>query len=202
MADHRVKTCLGTLHVTTEGAGPPVVFWGSLLMSGAMWAAQAAHLSGRYRVVRIDPPGHGRSDPLSRGFSLDECARCVVETLDALGMARAHIVGSSWGGMVAGCFATAHPDRTGALVLVSATASPAGVRQRVEFAVLVTLLGLFARMPAPLKATAAWRGAPMTARSPSIATALPNSASSMPSAGSNLATWPHWSVPPWSRCSI
>jgi 3-oxoadipate enol-lactonase len=101
MVDHRGDTCLGALQVSSEGAG-------------------------RYRDVCIDPPGHGRSGPLTSSFSVDGCARCVVEMLDALSIDRAHVVGSSWGGRVGGCFAATRPDRAGALMLMCATASPAG----------------------------------------------------------------------------
>ena len=77
-----VPTCLGRLRVRSVGEGPAMVFWSSLLMDARMWMAQARYFSLRYRVVLINPPGHGDSAALSRAFTFAECARCVSEVLD------------------------------------------------------------------------------------------------------------------------
>lgn len=144
--DHDIPTCLGRLRVRDSGgAGAPILFWSSLLMSGCMWQAQAAHFAGRYRVLLIDPPGHGDSEALQRHFSFDECARCLVEILDHLNLTRAHFVGNSWGGMIGATFAALHPQRLETAVLMNATASPAGLKHKLEFpvmAVMARLLGL------------------------------------------------------------
>ena len=105
MEQHTVDTVLGRLRVRTEGDGDAVMFWPSLLMTGDMWSAQAAHFGGRRRVILVDPPGHGGSEKLTRTFSFDECARCVVDILDGLGIASTHFVGNSWSGMIGGTFA-------------------------------------------------------------------------------------------------
>nr|WP_225578927.1 alpha/beta fold hydrolase [Pseudomonas sp. PDM14] len=143
---HDIPTCLGRLRVRDSGGtGMPMLFWSSLLMSGGMWQAQAEHFAGRYRVLLIDPPGHGDSEALQRHFAFDECARCLVEVLDHLGLAQGHFVGNSWGGMIGATFAARYPGRLGVAVLMNATASPAGWKHRLEFpllAVLARLLGL------------------------------------------------------------
>lgn len=143
---HDIPTCLGRLRVRDSGgAGMPMLFWSSLLMSGSMWQTQAAHFAGNYRVLLIDPPGHGDSEALQRHFAFDECARCLVEILDHLGLARSHFVGNSWGGMIGATFAARYPERLGVAVLMNATASPAGLKHKLEFpvmAVMARLLGL------------------------------------------------------------
>lgn len=143
---HDIPTCLGRLRVRDSGGtGMPMLFWSSLLMSGGMWQAQAEHFAGRYRVLLIDPPGHGDSEALQRHFAFDECARCLVEVLDHLGLAQGHFVGNSWGGMIGATFAARYPGRLGVAVLMNATASPADWKHRLEFpllAVLARLLGL------------------------------------------------------------
>ncbi len=135
-----VDTVLGRLRVHVGGRGPAILFWPSLMMDGSMWSAQAAHFIRRHRVVLIDPPGHGDSEALTRRFSFEECARCIVQILDALGIARAHVVGNSWGGMIGGTFAALHPQRLGVAVLMNATASRCGLRQKLEFAALIRLV--------------------------------------------------------------
>ena len=79
-----------------------------------------------HRVVLVDPPGHGDSERLTRAFTFDECAQCIVDVLDGLGIDRAHFVGNSWGGMIGGTFAATHPDRVGRAVLMNCTASRRG----------------------------------------------------------------------------
>ncbi|WP_184667567.1 alpha/beta fold hydrolase [Rhodanobacter sp. A1T4] len=142
-----VSTCLGRLRVTVDGAGPAILFWPSLLMSAQMWAAQAEHFKDRFQVVLIDPPGHGDSEALQRTFTFEECARCIEQILDALNITRAHFVGNSWGGMIGGTFVALHPDRVGAAVLMNCTGSAAGLRQKIEYAVLVRLVRTLGGIP-------------------------------------------------------
>ncbi|MDB5987160.1 MAG: alpha/beta fold hydrolase [Nevskia sp.] len=135
-----VPTVLGRVRVHVGGRGPAILFWPSLMMSGSMWSAQAAHFVGTHQVVLIDPPGHGDSESLTRGFTFEQCAQSIVQILDALGIGRAHFVGNSWGGMIGGTFAALHPDRVGVSVLMNCTASPCGLRQKLEFAMLIRIV--------------------------------------------------------------
>lgn len=134
-----VDTALGTLRVQVGGAGSPIVFWPSLLMTGDMWHAVADDLVAHWQVVLVDPPGQGGSQPLSDMFTFGDCARCVVDILDGLGIDRAHFVGNSWGGMIGATFAATYPERIGRAVLMNCTAGRASVRQKVQFAMLLRL---------------------------------------------------------------
>lgn len=145
-----IPTVLGRLRVRAAGQGPALLFWSSLLMSGRMWGAQAAHFRDRYRVVLVDPPGHGDSEPLARDFTFEECARCVVQVLDALGIERTHYVGNSWGGMIGGTFAARHPERLLSSVLMNCTASPVGVKQKIEYTILTRALRLIGGIRGPM----------------------------------------------------
>lgn len=148
---HRdVATKLGELRVRTVGEGPALLFWSSLLMSGDMWLAQARHFSKSYQVILVDPPGHGESEALHRGFEFSECALCVVQVLDALDIRKTHYVGNSWGGMIGGTFAALFPERVGAAVLMNCTASAVGWKQRLEYEFLCRLIRTVGYVPAPL----------------------------------------------------
>jgi 3-oxoadipate enol-lactonase len=72
-------------------------------------------------------------------FTLSDCAHCVVDILDGLGLDRAHFVGNSWGGMTGATFAARHPERIGRAVLMNCTAGRASLRQKLQFAVLLRL---------------------------------------------------------------
>ena len=139
MIDHDVQTVLGRIHVRVGGEGPAMLFWPSLLMTADMWAAQAAYFADRYRVVLVDPPGHGRSQPLTSMFSFDDNVRCITEILDHLQITTTHFVGNSWGGMIGGTFAARHPDRISSAVLMNCTGSAARRQQKIEYAFLLRL---------------------------------------------------------------
>jgi 3-oxoadipate enol-lactonase len=145
-----ISTVLGRVRVRVHGTGEPMLFWPSLLMTGDMWAAQAEHFKHRHRVILVDPPGHGGSDPLTAMFSFADCARCIVDILDGLGIDTAHIVGNSWGGMIGATFAATYPDRIGRAVLMNCTASPARTRQTLEYAILLGLARLLGGIRPPL----------------------------------------------------
>lgn len=145
-----IDTALGRVRVQVSGSGPAMVFWPSLLMTGEMWTAQARHFSDRYRVILVDPPGHGGSSPLSATFTFDECARTVADVLDGLGVDRAHVIGNSWGGMIGATFATRYPERVGCAVLMNCTTSAAGTWQRLEYGALLQLARLLGRIRPPL----------------------------------------------------
>jgi 3-oxoadipate enol-lactonase len=132
-----VDTVLGRIRVQVGGSGSPIVFWPSLLMTGDMWHGVAENLIARRQVVLVDPPGQGGSQPLSDFFSFDDCARCVADILDGLGLDKAHFVGNSWGGMIGATFAATYPERVGGAVLMNCTAGRAGIRQKLEFAMLL-----------------------------------------------------------------
>lgn len=162
-----VDTVLGTIRVqVSAGTGPAVLMWPSLLMTGNLWAGQAAHFGDTHRLVLIDPPGHGGSAALRAMFSFTDCARCVVDLLDGLDIDRTHFVGNSWGGMIGGTFAALYPDRLDRAVLMNCTASKAGVVQKIQYAALVwsaTALGGI-RPPLTRSAIRAFLG-PTTLRS-------------------------------------
>ena len=104
-----------------DGA-PVIVFSNSIGATLEMWDAQARALSDRYRVLRYDTRGHGRSPVVDAPITLDTLAADLAGLLDALDIARAHVVGLSLGGMTAQAFGAAYPDRVHGLVLMATSA--------------------------------------------------------------------------------
>ncbi len=85
----------------SKGTGPGVVFIHGNSSSGKSFQNQLTGAFGeKYRVVAIDLPGHGDSEPLSNAsdYSFPAYARAVVEAVDALDMKGAVIAGWSLGG--------------------------------------------------------------------------------------------------------
>lgn len=142
-----ISTVLGAINVHVLGNGPAMVCWPSLLMHGDMWRAQAEHYSERYQVVLIDSPGHGGSEALTRHFTMEECALCLVQILDALKVQECVLLGNSWGGMMGGVFAAVYPARARAAVLMNCTASTVNWPQKLEFLAMTAVLRRCQKFP-------------------------------------------------------
>ena len=84
---------------------------------------QLQALGGRFRAIAWDAPGYGESDRLAaESPTAADYADSFAALLDALGIARAVVVGSSLGALIAGAFAARRPERTAGLLLLN----PAG----------------------------------------------------------------------------
>ncbi|WP_419866357.1 alpha/beta fold hydrolase [Mycobacterium scrofulaceum] len=138
----------------SPGTGRAVLLWPSLLMTGDLWAGQAAKFGAGHRLVLIDPPGHGGSEPLRSAFTFTDCARCVVDLLDGLGIDKAHFVGNSWGGMIGATFAARHPDRLDRAVLMNCTASKAGAVQKARYTAMLRAAAVLGGIRPPLTRSA------------------------------------------------
>jgi pimeloyl-ACP methyl ester carboxylesterase len=95
--------------------------------SSRAWYGWVPHLARRYCVVRPDMRGFGDSTPMPRDFpwTLDVVIDDFVRLMDALAVARFHLVGAKIGGVIARAFAARRPDRVRTLTVVG---SPPPVR--------------------------------------------------------------------------
>ena len=149
LPEQRIPTQLGLINVRFGGKpdGPPMVFWPSLLVDSSMWRDQYQHYAPTHRVVLIDPPGAGRSEPLRRTFELAECGDCLVAVLDALGIDRCLLVGTSWGALLGSVFAALYPERLHGAVLINGSATPPSASEVAQMTQLVTALEGMTAMP-------------------------------------------------------
>lgn len=101
------------------------------------WRSQLAGLANRFRVVAWDAPGAGASPDPAETFTLADWAHSLADFLDALDIDRAHVIGLSWGGVLAQELYRLDPARVDHLVLADTYAGwkgslPAGaVEQRL-----------------------------------------------------------------------
>lgn len=115
----------GRLAVHTAGPieASTIVLAHSILASTRMWQGQVEGLLGRgLRVVSIDTRGHGASDEPPPQCTLDDLVEDCVQILDELGIASAHFMGVSLGGMVGLGMGILHPDRVTSLIVCDARA--------------------------------------------------------------------------------
>lgn len=104
-----------------DGA-PAVLLSNSLGTRLDMWAPQMDALTGRFRVLRYDSRGHGRSDVPAGGYGMDRLGRDAIELLDILGLDTVHFCGLSKGGMVGQWLGARAPERLGRMVLANTSA--------------------------------------------------------------------------------
>jgi len=72
----------------------------------------------KYRVIVFDYRGVGRTDKLDIPYSIDMLADDTVGLMDALGIRKAHVMGTSMGSQIAQTIAAKYPDRVNGLILV------------------------------------------------------------------------------------
>ncbi|MCI0553510.1 MAG: alpha/beta hydrolase [Anaerolineae bacterium] len=110
----------GKLWYEIGGEGDTLVLIHAGFVDSRMWDDQWDAFTERYRVIRFDQRGYGKSDPaqgpLSRRADL-------LRLLDGLEVERAVLLGCSMGGETAMDIALEHPERIPALIVASATPS-------------------------------------------------------------------------------
>jgi len=113
-----VQTEGARLYAEVSGDGPAVVFLHPGLWDSRTWDPQFASFAERYRVLRYDARGYGRSTRPEPGVPYSH-VRDLVAVLDDVGIERAALVGCSMGGGIEIDFALEYPQRAAALVLVA-----------------------------------------------------------------------------------
>jgi pimeloyl-ACP methyl ester carboxylesterase len=105
------------VRVLEVGEGPPLLLVHGSGMSASTWAPLIPYL-GRHHVIALDLPGFGLSDPFDYGGqSLRQHAVAQLSSLlDALGLERVPVIGTSLGGMWALSLAVAAPARVSVVV--------------------------------------------------------------------------------------
>jgi pimeloyl-ACP methyl ester carboxylesterase len=116
------------LHVVIDGGpgAPPLLLIHGSGATGSMWAPVVPPLAAVYRVIRVDLPGCGQSEPAST-YAVPRQADRVAAVLDELGVDDLRVVGHSSGGYVATALVEQRPDLVSSLVLVSSGPSPAAL---------------------------------------------------------------------------
>jgi pimeloyl-ACP methyl ester carboxylesterase len=110
----------GRISILSAGRGATVLCIHGLGGTKASFLPTVAALADSHRVVALDLPGSGESDkPIGAPYDAAWFGRAVFETMDALGVERAHLAGNSMGGRVAIEAGLMQRERVGGLVLLS-----------------------------------------------------------------------------------
>jgi pimeloyl-ACP methyl ester carboxylesterase len=94
-----------------QGEGPCMVLLHGYLESGEIWEDFTPGLTGRFRVICVDLPGHGQSGTWGKIHTMDDLAGAVRAVLDAENIRKIVLLGHSMGGYVTMAFAELFPER-------------------------------------------------------------------------------------------
>ncbi|WP_371347990.1 alpha/beta fold hydrolase [Ancylobacter sp. IITR112] len=119
-----VRSAEAEIAIRVDGPAhlPWLVLSNSLAADMSMWDDQMPALTRSHRVLRYDSRGHGRSTAPAGPYSFDHLVGDLLAAMDAVGAARADLLGLSMGGMTALGVGLAYPERVGRLICAAARA--------------------------------------------------------------------------------
>lgn len=137
-----------------QGDGPPLLLMHGAEASRLMFSALMPLLAPHFSVIAYDQRDCGNTDGPEAGSTLADLADDAQQLIQALGLPRAHVFGSSFGGRVAQALALRHPRAVGRLVLGSTWPLPESYEALCPEA--PRLADLRRRLPATAEELATW----------------------------------------------
>ncbi|HMO67223.1 MAG TPA: alpha/beta fold hydrolase [Novosphingobium sp.] len=127
---------IGTNYIAAGEGDPLILIHGSGpgVTAFANWRGVIPDFAQHFQCYAPDTLGYGYTDfPADiRGFSMDRWVAHLIGFMDALGIARAHFIGNSYGGALTLALATRHPERVGRIVLMGSAGLPFAMTAGLE----------------------------------------------------------------------
>ncbi len=111
-----------SIYYETQGSGHPVILLSGYACDHTYWLPIVDKLARDSQVITVDNRGSGQTTDQGEPLSIELMANDVLKLMQHLKIDKAHIVGSSMGGMIAQVFAATHPDKAGKLCLMNTSA--------------------------------------------------------------------------------
>lgn len=129
--------------VAIAGSGIPLVVVHGFAAAGVLYAQTLSRLVGMgFKVIAIDTPGHGSTDPVRPFSPLSRYTDQIVMAIQELGINKAVLLGHSMGGRLVAEVAARQPERTAGVVLVDAIAGDTWDHLVTGFRILPAGLGV------------------------------------------------------------
>jgi len=143
---HQVTHDRATIDYDVDGPhdGPALLLVNSIGSTRELWVRQMPAWSGRFRVIRYDARGHGRSSVPRGDYTIAQLGGDAIAILDALQIPAAHVCGISLGGLTAQWIGVHAPDRLRSLVLANTAARIGSLESWSERIALVRERGMSA----------------------------------------------------------
>lgn len=111
MKEGKVRVRDGEMFYRQQGNGEPLILIHSMGLSSDLWTPVMGPLSEKFSVYAVDLIGHGDSDKPDLNYEVIDHARCITEFMDAVGIQKARVVGSSIGAMISIDLSVYYPER-------------------------------------------------------------------------------------------
>lgn len=99
--------------------GEMLILNNGVFMNTASWVFQLPDLSRRYRILAYDMRGQGQSEHPEGEYSLEQHAGDLAALMSALGIPKAHMVGTSYGGELNLVMGIRYPERCHSFVIIA-----------------------------------------------------------------------------------
>ncbi|KKK37889.1 alpha/beta hydrolase [Mesobacillus campisalis] len=120
----QVNLPAGTVSYIDEGRGEAILLLHGFCGSSEYWEKVIPVLSGNYRVIAPDLPGHGESGQLAEGYSIETIADHMKSFLQKLELDNVIMFGHSLGGYITLSFARKYVEGLNGFSLIHSTAHP------------------------------------------------------------------------------
>lgn len=101
------------------GTGFPVIFIHGYGAKKEIWRTQVVDISKKFKTITFDLRGTGESDRPNIPYTMNMLAEDVKGLMDFIGVEKAHLIGRSFGGMIAQHFVLKYPDKVDKLILIA-----------------------------------------------------------------------------------
>lgn len=102
--------------ISKNGKEPLVLLHG-FMENNTIWEDMEESLSDQFQLIKIDLPGHGKSEVLGEIHTMNLMAEEVKKVIDHLQFSKVHLLGHSMGGYTALAFAELYPENLKSLSL-------------------------------------------------------------------------------------
>lgn len=166
-----VKFADAQIHYSLEHqtGKPALILSNSLGADFSMWDSQVPQFSKRFRVLRSDTRGHGKSSVTPGPYTIEQLAKDVLALADSQEFERFHFCGLSMGGQIGMWLAANAPQRLNKVILCS-TAVKIGTHDMWNARIATVLKEGMKSVAAA--AIERWFSAPFRAKSPSVITQI------------------------------